>query len=299
MLNYPTIRHLRAFTAVARLGSFGQAADELCISQSALSQNISQLEEILEVRLIDRTTRSMQLTEVGEQLYPRAIRWLNEMEDIFTDLQDQGRLRRGHVRIACLASVAIRILPLVVEAFRAEHPMITVSIRDDTGFGVESRIIQREADFGVAGGPVRNPAIEFERMYDEPYRLLCGADHPLASEASVKWSQIAEHDYIALGDETNIGRQLKLTLDAADKLPRAAHEVSQLGTVWGLVDKGLGVSALPASACPEHGHFKTKELTNPKVQRQVGILTVRERSLMPAASLFLEMLRNTPAEVEV
>ncbi len=292
MLIYPTIRHLRAFSAVARLGSFGQAADELCMSQSALSQNISQLEDILEVRLIDRTTRSMQLTEVGEQLYPRVVRWLDEMEDVFTDLQAQGRFRHGHVRIACLASVAIRVLPSVVEAFRKRHPLITVSIRDDTGFGVESSIIDRAADFGIAGGPVRNPAIEFAHMFEEPYWLLCADNHPLAARPSVTWAQIAEHDYIAFGDDTNIGRQLRSTLDSTGRTPKAVHEVSQLGTVWGLVDKGLGVSALPASACPEHGNFKRVEVTGPKIRRQVGMLTVKERSLTPAAALFVEMLKD-------
>lgn len=292
MLNYPTVRHMRAFVAVARLRSFGQAAEELCLSQSALSQNISQLEDILQVKLIDRTTRSMQLTAIGEQIYPRMLRWLEEMEDTFTDVLSHGRLSKGHVRVACLASVAIRVLPPVIDAFAHEHPSVRVSIRDDTGSGVEQRVLERAADFGIAGGPVRNPTIEFTPLFDEPYRLACPADHPLAREERVSWAQVVRHDYIALGEETNIGRQLKSTLNAAGEIPNVVHEVSQLGTVWGLVDKGLGVSALPESACPEHGHIKVVELTGPKVSRKVGTLTVRDRSLTPSAEAFRVMLER-------
>lgn len=291
MLNYPTIRHLRAFVAVARLRSFGQAADELCMSQSALSQNISQLEDILQVKLIDRTTRSMQLTAIGFQVYPRMLRWLEEMEETFTEVQAQGRLSKGHVRVACLASVAIRLLPPVIDAFGIEHPAVRISIRDDTGFGVEQRVLERAADFGVAGGPVRNPTVEFRPLLDEPYRLVCPADHPLACKKKVSWTEVARHDYIALGEETNIGRQLKSTLKAGE-IPNIVHEVSQLGTVWGLVDKGLGISALPVSACPEHGHIKVVELTGPRVTRQVGTLTVRDRSLTPAAQAFRAALEQ-------
>lgn len=292
MINYPTIRHMRAFVSVARLSSFGRAADELCISQSALSQNISQLEEILRVKLIDRTTRSVQLTPIGEQVYPRMRRWLEEMEETIADVQNLGRLSKGHVKVACLASVAIRYLPSVIDEFETEHPAVRVSIRDDTGFGVEQRVLERAADFGVAGGPVRSPNIEFTPLFEEPFCLVCPEDHSLAKKDSVTWAEIADYHYIALGEETNIGRQLISALKATQVSLNIVHEFSQLGSVWGLIDKGQGVSALPVSACPEHGNIKVLELTGPKVTRQVGTLTVRDRSLTPAARAFRSTLER-------
>ena len=126
---YPTIRHLRAFESVSRLGSFALAADELCISPSALSQNISQLEDILSTRLIDRTTRHMQLTRIGEQLYPRTQRWLQEMEATFQEVSSQGRLSKGRVKIASLASIAINVLPAAILNFKQRYPEIQVAIR--------------------------------------------------------------------------------------------------------------------------------------------------------------------------
>ncbi len=290
MLNYPTIRHMRAFAAVARLRSFGQAADELCISQSALSHNISQLEDILQVKLIDRTTRSMALTSLGEQLYPRMERWLEEMEETYAEIQSHGNLSKGHVRVACLASVAIGLLSPAIEVFEKENPGLRVSIRDDTGSGVEKRVLERAADFGIAGGPIRSPTLAFTPLFDEPYFLACPADHPLAMKKKVTWAEVSGYDYIALGQETNIGQQLTSVLEETGNLPNIVHEFSQLGTVWGLVERGLGVSALPRSACPEHGHIKIIELAKPIVTRKVGTLTLKDRSLTPAAGAFYRAL---------
>lgn len=290
---YPTIRHLRAFESVSRLGSFAQAADELCISPSALSQNISQLEEILSAKLIDRTTRQMQLTVLGQQLYPRTLRWLRDMESTFDEVTSQGRLSQGHVKIACLTSVAINILPRAIFDFKATHPDVQVSISDNIGANIERRVLQQEADFGIAGAPVRSPELEFIPLFEEPYRLLCPKDHPLANrENGVTWADVAQYDYIALGPETNIGQQLTISRELTSRMITPVHEVSQLGTLWGLIDKGLGVSALPKSACPDHGALSVR-LTEPESTREVGLLVMKRRSLSSEAAAFSAALKRS------
>lgn len=287
---YPTIRHLRAFESVSRLGSFALAADELCISPSALSQNISQLEDILSARLIDRTTRHMELTMIGEQLYPRIQRWLNEMETTFQEVSSQGQLSMGRVKIASLASIAINLLPAVILSFKEKYPGIQVAISDGTGSSVEHLVLDHDADFGIAGGPVRSPELTFEPLFQENYCLLCPSDHPLAARAtSVCWQDLHEFSYISLSSETNVGQQLRSSGAIAELIPAPVHEVSQLGTLWGLVEKKFGVSALPKSACPDHESIVSVPLIEPELTREVGLLTVRGRSLSPAA----EMLRST------
>ena len=290
---YPTIRHLRAFESVSRLGSFAHAAEELCISPSALSQNISQFEDILSAKLIDRTTRHMQLTGLGEQLYPRVLRWLTEMKSTFEEVSTEGQLSKGHVKIACLASVAINVLPAVLMAFRETYPGIKVSISDGTGVFVEENVLGHDADFGIAGGPVRSPDLTITPLFDEPYCLLCPEDHPLASwDTGVPWAELANHDYISLSSETNIWQQLRGTGELSEVMPTPVHEVSQLGTVWGLVDKGFGISALPRSACPGQPSYKILPMISPPLTRGVGIITVRGRSLSPAAELFCAALHK-------
>ncbi len=290
---YPTIRHLRAFESVSRLGSFAHAAEELCISPSALSQNISQFEDILTAKLIDRTTRHMQLTDLGEQLYPRVLRWLTEMESTFEEVSAKGQLSKGHVKIACLASAAISVLPSVLIQFRESHPGVKVSISDGTGTFVEDSVLRQDADFGIAGGPMRNPDLTITPLFEEPYCLLCPEDHPLASwETGVPWEELAHHDYISLSSETHIWQQLRGTHELSEAMPIPAHEVSQLGTVWGLVEKGFGTSVLPRSACPGHPTHKILPLINPQLTRSLGVITARGRSLSPAAEMFCTALHE-------
>ncbi len=294
MLHYPTIRHLRAFEAVARLGSFGNAADLLCISPSAISQNITQFEEILEVRLIDRTTRHMELTEIGHQLYPRILRWLEEMEETFLETIQNGRLSKGHVRVGSLASFAINVLPSVIDSFNLAHPNIRISIQDDTGVGVEKALAAGLVDLGIVGEPPRESELEFTRLFEEPYCLLCPSGHPLAKQKKkTTWSQLKSHDYIALSRQTNIGQHLNSLSEVSSKIPDPVHEVAQLATIWGLVDNGYGVSALPASACPRNSQVETVALHNPQIFRKVGVLTHRQRSLSPAAEQFFLLLKSS------
>ncbi|MEM8973105.1 MAG: LysR family transcriptional regulator [Pseudomonadota bacterium] len=288
---YPTIRHLRAFESVSRLGSFAHAAEELCISPSALSQNISQLEDILAAKLIDRTTRNMQLTSVGEQLYPRVLHWLSEMESTYEEISTKGQLSSGHVKIACLASVAINVLPSVLMAFRDTHPGVRISISDGNGAFVEDSVLGRNTDFGIAGGPIRSPDLTITPLFDEPYCVLCPQDHPLANrQKGVPWAELANYDFISLSSQTNIWQQLSGIGELSEVMPTPVHEVSQLVTLWGLVAKGFGISVLPRSACAEQPTYKILPLTNPPLTRGVGVITAKGRSLSPAAESFCTAL---------
>lgn len=296
MLIYPTIRNLRAFESVARLGSFGRAAEELCISPSALSQNIGQLEENLSIRLIDRTTRQMQLTAIGEQFYPRVLRWLTEIEETCEEIAQQGHLSSGHVRVATLTSLAIQYLPEALAELRQASPGTKVTIFDDVGATVERRVVETEADLGIAGGPVRSPEVEFTPLYDEPFHLLCHRNHRFAGRADgVCWEEIGADEFIGFSENTNIGKQLRHTPELESVLPQPWMEVSQLGTLWGLVRNGLGVAAVPSSACLDVENLSAVPLKHPIVTRQIGIVTMKGRSLSPQAKLFRSILMRLVA----
>src|ERR1700710_2047088 len=124
------LRQLRAFVTVVQTGSFSTAARTLGISQSAVSQAIRQLEEELSVRLLDRTTRSLQLSKVGVDFLPGIQRLLADLDHQLQDLQDLREHRRGHVTVACVPSVALRLMPDVLASFKGEHPLVNVTIKE-------------------------------------------------------------------------------------------------------------------------------------------------------------------------
>src|SRR5215831_14748716 len=118
------LRHLEAFAAVARLGSFTKAASALYISQPSFTVQIKQLEEELGVRLLDRNTRSVSLTAIGRELAPVVERLLGELEGIVTSTRALSAKSIGSVTIAALPSVSATLLPGVIAAFRQRYPGI-------------------------------------------------------------------------------------------------------------------------------------------------------------------------------
>ena len=165
--------------------------------------------------------------------------------------KSQGNLSKGHVRVACLASVAIGLLSPAIEAFEKENPGLRVSIRDDTGSGVEKRVLERAADFGIAGGPIRSPTLAFTPLFDEPYFLALPCRSPAGQE---------KEGNLGRGVRIRLHRawardQYRSTTDVCLWKRRATfqtsctsfHSLVQFGDWW---ERGLGVSALPRVGVP-------------------------------------------------
>src|SRR5919202_6490375 len=125
-----SLRQVRAFVSVAHLGSFTRAASLLHLSQPALTVQIRRLEEALGVRLLDRNTRTVELTRVGRELAPVFQRILRELDSVVIDTRDLAAKRYGVVRIAALPSVAAGLLPDAIAAFHEANPRVTFVLKD-------------------------------------------------------------------------------------------------------------------------------------------------------------------------
>ena len=121
-----SLRQLRAFSTIGRLGSFTKAADALHATQPALSAQIRELEEILGLKLFDRSTRSVSLTQAGEDLLPVVDNVLGDVGSVVARAQDAARKNTGRVTIAALPSLAATLMPAVVARMRVRHPGIAI-----------------------------------------------------------------------------------------------------------------------------------------------------------------------------
>ena len=147
--NNVSLRQLRAFDEVARQGAFAPAARELCLTQSALSESIRQLEDALGMRLFDRTTRTVGLTSAGQAFLVDVRHAFDTLEQGFQNLGDLAALRRGKVRIAAAPSVLAVLLLPVLPALRAQYPGIEVDLIEDSAEGIAQRVQAGLVDFGV------------------------------------------------------------------------------------------------------------------------------------------------------
>lgn len=288
-----TLRHLRAFIEVARRGSFSRAAQELAVSQPALTITINQFEELLGVRLFDRTTRRVILTGNGEEFLPTAERLIDDFEAAISNMRVLAAGRRGRVRAAVLASVAVRLMPPIVTRFIEAYPEVTVQLHDANSSGIQRRVSHGEVDFGLGSFWEADPDLEFAPVMRDPFGLVCREDHPLARErCPLPWSELAGYSLLGLTRNTAI----RLTLTGLINLPESVraprYEVSNLAALTGLLGAGLGAAALPEITVPQiqSSTFVFRPLVEPKIEREICLIARRGRTLSPTTQNFRDLI---------
>src|SRR5215470_6790318 len=127
---------LEAFLAIAQQGRFHKAARQLHITQTALTRRLQNFEDQLGVKLVERTTRSVALTQLGAAFLPQARRLFAELTAALVEIRETGRAQRGDVSIACVPTVGVQFLPRIIEEYAAAHPGNRITILDHASAGV-------------------------------------------------------------------------------------------------------------------------------------------------------------------
>ncbi|HCV39380.1 MAG TPA: LysR family transcriptional regulator, partial [Pseudomonas sp.] len=205
------LNDLQAFRAVVEQGSFRRAADTIRITQSALSRRIEKLESALGVKLLERTTRKVSLTNVGRAFLPQVERLLDDLDLALLSVGDGGSLRTGTLTIACVPSAAYYFMPHAIRAFHGQYPKVRINLYDASANEVSAAVASGEADFGLSFTGNLAPEIEFSDLLEERYVIACRHDHPLAKQDTVTWAQAYEHEYISLSKSSGN----RLVLDRA------------------------------------------------------------------------------------
>ncbi len=294
---------LRAFVAVAKLSSFRAAAEELHLSQPALSRRIEKLEDALGVRLFHRTTRKVDLTAVGREFNRRANDLLDGLEQSLLGIRDVSDRVTGEVTIACIPSAIRFFLPRILREYHERFPGIVVRVVDQGAADVLSTITRSEADFGLNYIGTQDPQIDFQPVKQEEFVLACLRGHPLASKRKVRWSELAPYDYMSVTKASGNRFLLDTALSQQAVRPRWFCEAQHVSTLVNLVEAGLGIAAVPEMAMPvgEHPSLVSVPLVEPTIARTVGLIHRVGRRLPPAAQQLydqiLNMYKATPAKM--
>lgn len=293
-----TFRQLRAFVAVADAGSFAMAAQRLHLTPSALSLLIRDLEKNMGVRLFDRTTRSTVLSVAGSEFYPLARQVLDDLARALESTQDLEQKKRGTVRVACTPLYAATMLPEMVHRYRRKYPAIAVYVLDSLNQQATARVVSGEADLCIAPQRATPPELVQQSLMRDRIRLVCRADHPLASRARVSWGQVLQHPFVSLTADFTHRLQADLFKHSASLSLQPAHEVSFITTALGMVRSGFGVTAQPSRAMPLLDSFGlvSRRLVSPTVDRLLSLFHPCNRALSPAAESFRDFLFDELAQ---
>lgn len=297
-------RAVKAFLLVVESRSFTHAAGALGVTQPSLSALIQDLEDTLGLKLLERSTRSVALTEAGEEFLQRIQRPLADVEEAYRSALDLSAARRGKVIVAALPSAAFGLVPHALARLRAVHPAL------------QSRVVEAHTDqllemlrtnqVECAIGPLSEaaPDLHFEPLLTDGYYAVFPHGHALEKLSSIRWEQLLAHDLVLLARGSNAREQFDRALQAGSDesaepvTPRC--DVTHIITAASMARHSLGVALLPRLALPELNlqGLIARPIHAPNAHRDIGLMHRRDRVLGPATRYFIEQLRSVTGDVE-
>jgi DNA-binding transcriptional LysR family regulator len=277
------------------MNSFRAAATALHLSQPAISRRIEKLESALGIRLFERTTRRISLTAVGRNFSHKARSLLDDLENSLLSMREVAASQMGEVVVACVPSAAYYFLPKVLAQYHKQYPRIRVRIIDDSANSVLASVTRGEADFGINIIGNQEPDVDFQGILTESFVVACRREHPLASKRSVNWVELAQYDYMTVDRSSGNRLLLDLALAQTDVNLAWCYEAKHVSTLIGLVEAGLGIAVVPRLSMPaaDHPTLTSVPLTDPSVERMVGLVRRRGRELTPSALHLYQLIERT------
>ncbi len=287
------LRHLRAFVAVAEHGSFTQAARQLSISQPALTITINQLEDLSGTKLFVRTTRKVCLSAGGEDFLPLAQKLLQDVESAFQMLNRSASQRNGIINMAILPSIAIKLMPKVIQDFKQEQQDIKVNLRDDNARGVYHQVRSNKADFGICNHWEDAADLHFTPLFFDRVGVVCLPNHDLSQkQGPIEWQEIEGLNFANMSQDTGVNALINQAHGLPESVYTPEYEVLTMAALAGIIEADLAITALPAIAVPRLTDCALvyRELIEPVVDRQVFIITRKDQALGPSAKLLFDLL---------
>lgn len=286
------VDQLRYFLRVAERGNFTRAAEELHLSQPALSRSIQKLEEELGQPVFERKTRSVALTDAGTLLQARARQILALIEDTKAEISDDGQ--SGQIRIGAIPTIAPYFLPDLLRQFSAEFPAASIIVQEDTTDHLLKRCTQGEIDLAILALPVPAKYLEVEELFQEELLLVLPPDHPLVSKPQIRLTDIKSLPFVLLDEAHCLSDNIVSFCRQRSFHPVAVEQTSQLAMVQELVSLSHGISMIPQMArkLDQSDRRIYRSMSNPKPIRKIAMAWNPYRFQSRLLQAFKERLRE-------
>jgi DNA-binding transcriptional LysR family regulator len=292
-----TLRQLRAFVLVGRLGSFTRAAQAMHLTQSALSLLVRELESAMNTRLLDRTTRAVGLTVAGSEFYPEAQRILTDLEKAIDNV---GRLlakEKGRVVVAAPLVLSSTFLPPILAGFKARFPGVDLVLHDTLPTHVLPAVRSGVADVGIGTFAASETDLARTLLFAEAMVAVFAATHPFAARKRLAWNDLASEPIVALRRGSVFRDLAEIGFASAGLTFLPTFEADYAGSIIGLVDAGLGVAILPgyATKLTDATRIRWRRLEKPVIDREVCLVQRVGSTPSAAAQAFVEFISRASA----
>ncbi|MCI4661206.1 MAG: LysR substrate-binding domain-containing protein [Neomegalonema sp.] len=290
-----TMKHLRYFEALARMGHFGRAAQACAISQPALSVQMKELEALLGAPLIERGPRQVRLSPLGEELAERARAILRAVDEIGELARSAQGPLAGRLRIGVIPTIAPYLLPALIKDWTARHPQLDIHPREAVTQTLIGDLINGELDVALLALPVSEPSLHEEPLFEEEFMLVRSAEDagkPVPTAEGLRLMRLL------LLEEGHCFREQALAFcNPGGAPPRALMEGSSLSTLVQMVGAGIGVTLIPQMAVTIEGGAAPVDIARlaaPTPSRRVGMVWRKTTPLADQLLQLAELVRAMP-----
>ncbi len=292
-------RQLRAFTILARTGSFTETARELHLSQSAVSHSMKALEGEAGCRLLDKMGKKAVLTQAGEQLLERATRILAEMSEARAELGRLGKWGQSRLRLGASTTACQHVLPGVLREFKDSFPNCTISIEPgDTPEMIEA-LRNHKIDLAVNLEPKRGEPLDFRPLFTDEMQFIVSPQHPWARAGKVERNEIARQNYIVYKRRSYTSEMIEEHFRTDDIVLFSQLDLGNMEAIKELVKLGIGISILApwtAKKEIEAGTLVALPLGKRKLKRRWGILHWEGRRMSMVEETFIGLCKTVTEE---
>jgi DNA-binding transcriptional LysR family regulator len=290
-------RQLQAFCAVVEKKSFSQAAEQLGVTQPAVSLQVRSLEERVGQTLLDRSGRRVEPTEAGRRLYQSAQRMLALEEQLMEEAAaDDGQLA-GTLSIGASTGPGAHLVPLLLCEFQREHPELHVALSIWDTQTVIDRVADRQLEVGVVGALRRHRSLEFEPLVRDEIVLAVPPDHPAAG-GTISVEDLKKETLMVMQEGAGVRQVVEEELRRAGLRLRGVEPKLELGlqeSIKSAVAAGYGVSFISKTAVEGElaaGRLAAAQVEGIEPARQIFLVRARGRSMTRAAEAFVEFAKE-------
>jgi DNA-binding transcriptional LysR family regulator len=291
------IETLKVFCDLADLRSFSRTAEKHLLSQSAVSQQLAQLELAHKCQLIDRKKRPIELTKAGQLFYQASKDMLDRYEQLKNELSTLQKSSVSRINVAAIFSIGMHTLPDYVKKFMVSYPDVNVHIEYFSASRIYELVLSGDVDIGLVAVPKRDKRLDVYDFEDEPLVLVCSPKHPLSYESQVDIHRLQFERFIAFEKGVPTRAWVDNILGRYNIVVRPVMEFDNIETVKRAVEINSGISILPQTAILQElgsGTIKAIAFSNEKFVRPTGIILRKGKILGQAGRYFIELLRKKP-----
>jgi len=280
---------------LAETKSFTKTAQINEVTQSAVSQAISAVEEQFKVLLIERSKKNFRLTTEGELFYEHSKQILELHEAMQSEIQELQGIFAGNIRISTVYSIGLYELPPYVQQFMRDYPEVNINVQYRRANKVYDDVLGNVADLGLVAFPVPHPKLETAPFRQDLLALACHPEHPLAKLKTVKVKALAGQKFIGFEPDIPTRKPVDKILKAQGVEAKYVMQFDNIETVKSAVEIGSGIAILPEETIRREvaNHTLAMVRLDGKYFRPLAILTKKGKALSSPMKKFVEFLKTS------